>query len=408
MRGVMINKIKNIDISYKDFIPALSGLIGKIALVSSFALVWAQELSITNPNFVLGNIRIEILIGSIITLLVSLWKSDIAPAGTLAPLVVLIPVMSSFGVHPLILGITVGFLGILAVRSGLFKYLLNLPGVTCKTSITFAFGISGIWMSVNKLYVFFSQEKHTFWTMLMVLIIIYFILLYFKKIWLVIPAVSIVAFLIPYVFGMGYVITPIKLNLNLNPSYWWNDMWGIGFGLNVMTILKTIPFAFFVILLWAIDTLSIQTIRESSYEKEEIKEQLDVDQSFLVVAVRNIIGSFLGGAQSGSLWRSFLIPLYIVKRPMRNCAILLGVLGVIASLTIIPIQILSYTPLVWSVLLFGVFMPFVVKSVTNINNEKTVSKKLSILIFASIGILISPILTWISSVLYEKLERRKF
>ncbi len=403
----MVNKIKNLDISYKDFIPALSGLIGKIALVSSFALVWAQELSITNPNFVLENIRIEILIGSIITLLVSLWKSDIAPAGTLAPLVVLIPVMSSFGVHPLILGITVGFFGILAVRSGLFKYLLNLSGFTCKTSITFAFGISGIWMSVEKMYIFFSQEKHTFWTMLIVLMIIYFILFYLKKIWLVIPIVSIVAFLIPNVVGMGYVITSVNLNLNLNPLYWWNDMWGIGFGLNGMTILKTIPFAFFVILLWAIDTLSIQAIRENSYEKEEIKEQFDVVQSFSVVVVRNIIGSFLGGAQTGSLWRSFLIPLYMVKRPMRNCAILLGVLGVIASLTIIPIQILSYTPLVWSVLLFGVFMPFTVIAVTNIYNEKIFIKKIFILIFGIIGVFISPILTWIASVLYEKLERRR-
>ena len=143
------------------------------------------------------------------------------------------------------------------------------------------------------------------------------------------------------------------------------------------------------------------------YEKEEIKEQFDVVQSFSVVVVRNIIGSFLGGAQTGSLWRSFLIPLYMVKRPMRNCAILLGVLGVIASLTIIPIQILSYTPLVWSVLLFGVFMPFTVIAVTNIYNEKIFIKKIFILIFGIIGVFISPILTWIASVLYEKLERRR-
>ena len=98
----MVNKIKNLEISYKDFIPALSGLIGKIALVSSFALVWAQELSITNPNFVLENVRIEILIGSIITLIAAIFYPNAAPAGTLAPLVVLLPVMSAFGVHPLI------------------------------------------------------------------------------------------------------------------------------------------------------------------------------------------------------------------------------------------------------------------------------------------------------------------
>lgn len=403
----MINIIKNLDISYKDFIPALSGLIGKIALVSSFALVWAQELSIDNPNFVLENVRIEILIGSIITLIASLLYPNAAPAGTLAPLVVLIPVMSAFGVHPLILGITVGVFGILAVRSGLFKNLVDLSGFTCKTSITLVFGISGIWMSVQKLYTFFNHEKHIFWIMMIFLIIIYVILFCSRKNGLVIPAVSVAAFLIPKLAGTGYVITPVSLNLNLNPFYWWNDMWGIGFGLNGITILKTIPFAVFVILLWAIDTLSIQTIREGSYRKEEEKEQLDIVQSFSVIAIRNIIGSFLGGAQTGSLWRSFLIPLYMVKRPMRKCAVLLGVLGIIASLTIIPIQIMSYTPLVWSVLLFGIFMPFAVVALTNTKNAGEPRTKILILTFSIVGIAISPIVTWIASVLYEKLERQR-
>lgn len=403
----MVNKIKNLEISYKDFIPALSGLIGKIALVSSFALVWAQELSITNPNFVLENVRIEILIGSIITLIAAIFYPNAAPAGTLAPLVVLLPVISAFGVHPLILGIAIGVIGILVVRSGLFKKLIDLSGFTCKTSITLAFGIAGIWMSVQKLYTFFNQEEYIFWILIILLVIAYLILICLKRNWLVIPVVSVVAFLIPKLFGTGYEITPVSLNLNLNPFYWWNDMWGIGFGLNGLTILKTIPFAFFVIILWAIDTLSIQTIREGSYAKEEKKERLDIVQSFSIIAIRNIIGSFLGGAQTGSLWRSFLIPLYMVKRPMRKCAVLLGVLGIIASLTMIPIQIMSYTPMVWSVLLFGIFMPFAVIALTNTKNVKGARTKIFILIFSIVGITISPIITWIASVLYEKLEGRR-
>ncbi|GLB29424.1 membrane protein [Lacrimispora amygdalina] len=400
----MINKMKNIDISYKDFIPALSGLIGKIALVTSFALVWAQELSITNPDFVLENVRIEILIGSIITLIASFLYPNAAPAGTLAPLVVLIPVMSAFGVHPLILGITVGVLGILAVRSGLFKYLLDLSGFTCKTSITLTFGISGVWMSIQKLYAFFDEKKHVFWILTVVLIIVYLILFYFKKNWLVIPVISIFAFIIPELVGTGYMIIPVNLNLNLNPFYWWNDMWGIGFGLNGVTILKTIPFALFIILLWAIDTLSIQAIREGSYGNKEKEEQLDIVQSFTSVAVRNMIGAFFGGAQTGSLWRSFLIPLYMIKRPMRICAVILSVFGIIASLTMIPIQIMSYTPLVWSVLLFGIIMPFTVIALTNIKNTKGLRIKLFILLFSALGIAVSPIITWIASVIYEKLE----
>ena len=403
----MIKKISESGLNSKDFIPALSGLIGKIALVSSFALVWAQELLITNPNFVLENVRIELLIGSIITLIAAILYPNAAPVGTLAPLVVLVPVMVAFGVHPLILGVTVGSIGLLVVRTGIFKRLVDLAGFTSKTSIALTFGISGVWMSASKLYFFFDQKEQIFWVLVIVLILIYMILGYYKKNWLVIPVASIVAFIIPRLFGAGYEMTPVTTNLNLNPFYWWNDMWGIGFGLNVVTVLKTIPFALFVILLWTIDTVSIQAIRDASYGVGEEKEHMDINQSFLIVSIRNIIGAFFGGAQTGSLWRSFLIPLYMVKRPMRISAILLGIVGIIASLTVVPIQIMLFTPLVWSVLLFGIFMPLVVMAISNIIKEKKTRTKILILLFSAMGIVINPILTWISSVIYEGIDKKK-
>jgi hypothetical protein len=403
----MTKKIKNLTFSFKDLIPALSGLIGKIALVSSFALVWAQELLIISPNFVLENVRIEILIGSIITLIAAALYPNAAPAGTLAPLVVLVPVMSAFGVHPLILGIEVGIVGLLVVRSGIFKHLVDLAGFTCKTSITLAFGISGVWLSANKIYSFFEQEKQIFWVLMIVLVFVYMILVYYKKSWLVILMASLVTLVIPKLFGSGYQILPISMKMNLNPFYWWNEVWGVGFGLNVITILKTLPFACFVILLWTIDTVSIQTIKEASYEKVEKKEDMDINQSFIIVSIRNIIGALFGGAQTGSLWRSFLIPLYMVKRPMRLCAVLLGIGGIIASITVVPIQIMSYTPLVWSVLLFGIFMPFIVVAVTNIIKAKKKRTKIFIVFFSILGIGINPIITWICSVIYEKLDKKQ-
>lgn len=403
----MVKKIKKLDLCYKDFVPALSGLIGKIALVSSFAIVWAQELLITHPNFVLENIRMEVFIGSIVTLIAAFLYPSAAPVGTLAPLVVMVPVMSAFGVHPLILGVAVGVIGILIVKMGLFTRLVNLAGFTCKTSITLTFGISGVWMSASKLYVFFTEDMYVFWILMVILILTYILLQHYKKNWLVIPVASLVAFVIPTLCGVGYRIAPVSMKLNLSPFYWWNEMWGIGFGLNVATILKTVPFALFVILLWTIDTVSIQTIREASYKKDEEKEHMDINQSFIIVAIRNMIGAFFGGAQTASLWRSFLIPLYMVKRPMRICAILLGIAGIIASLTVVPIQIMSYTPLVWSVLLFGIFMPFILVSLKNVIHEQKKRTKLSILLFALLGIGINPIVTWVFSVIYEKLDSGK-
>lgn len=399
----MINKMKKIELKYKDFVPVLSGLIGKIALVTSFALVWAQELAIRNPNFVLENVRSELLIGSTITLIVAIFYPNAAPAGTLAPLVVLVPAMSAFGVHPLILGITVGIIGVIAVKTGVFNRLVNLAGFICKTSITLTFGISGIWMSAVKMYSYFSKEKQIFWVLLFVLILTYSFLFYFNKKWLVIPVASLIAIVVPYLFQAGYQLEQVNLKLNLNPFYWWNDMWGIGFGLDMNTILRTIPFAFFIILLWTIDTVSIQTIREASYDDGEVKEHIDIEQSFVIVSIRNIIGALCGGAQTGSLWRSFLIPLYMVKRPMRNCAILLGIGGMIASILLVPIQIMSYTPLVWSVLLFGIFMPFTITAISSMMKEKKVRNIIIILIFSALGVAISPILTWISSVIYERI-----
>ncbi len=396
--------MKETNIKYTDLIPALSGLIGKIALVSSFAMVWANELQIMNPNFVLENVRVEILLGSIVTLIAAILYPQAAPAGTLAPLVVLVPTMSQFGVHPLILGIAVGVIGFLIVRTGIFKRLVELAGFICKTSLSLCFGISGVWMSVKKLYSFFYTDKPILVVLMVVLIIVYITLFYYKMSWLVIPVASFVAFVIPLLFHSGYDMPLVNINLNLSPFYWWNNMWGIGFGLDVMTILKTIPFAFFVILLWTIDTVSIQSIREASYGQNDNTEDMNIEQSFLIVSIRNIIGAFFGGSQTGSLWRSFLIPLYMVKRPMRICAMILGIAGITASLTVVPIQILSYTPLVWSVLLFGIFMPFTVTAISNIIHAKKAKTRILIICFALLGIGINPILTWIGSVVYEKTE----
>ena len=96
----------------------------------------------------------------------------------------------------------------------------------------------------------------------------------------------------------------------------------------------------------------------------------------------------------------------MIKRPIKNAAILLGILGILSSLTVIPIQIMAYPPLVWSVLLFGIFMPFTVIAVSYIRIEKKVQTKLAIIIFALLGIVINPIVTWITAVIYEKLKQK--
>ena len=402
-----MNEKKLINIKLIDFIPAISGLIGKIALASSLAFVWALELGITNKNFVFENVRIEILIGSLVTLIAAFVFPKASPPGTLAPLIVLVPIMAQFGVHPLILGVSIGIMGIIAVKTGVLAKLTTISGSVSRNSLTLAFGVSGIILAVEKLHSFFQQKSPSFITLVILLSIVYIILFKLKKTYLIIPIAAVISIIIPAVFRLDSDISYAGSELKLSPSYWWNELWGIGYGLDLKTILITLPFAFFVIFLWTIDTVSIQVLQENSYQDGEQKQEIDINQSFITVAIRNTIGVLFGGAQTSSLWRSFLIPLFMIKRPMRTCAIIMGLLGITFSLTSLPISILSYPPLVWSVLLFGIFVPFVVASVINILKSDKQSTKMAMVLLSLPGIFINPMITWICSLIYEKVIMRK-
>lgn len=388
--------------SLLDLIPALGGLIGKVALVSSFAFVWAKELGISTPNFVFENVRMEILIGSIITLISALIFHNITPAGTLAPLIVLIPTMENFGVHPFVLSIMVGILGIISVKTKVFERLISISGGICKTSLTLVFGVSGVILATQKLINFFGNRYIPLLLLLLTLATTYTLLFVYKKTWLIIPIAAGVSLAFSWLFGLE-IDTSSHINaIQFNPIYWWEDMWGIGFGLNIITILKTLPFALFVVLLWTVDTVSIQAVISTDFKENEKKEEINIKYSFMAVAIRNMIGGFFGGAQTSSLWRSFLIPLYMIKRPLRHASIMLGILGIIAGITALPIRILSFPPLVWSVLLFGIFIPFINTGIKILKDTNNFLKNFIIVLLAVFGIVFSPILTWFGGIVFEK------
>lgn len=400
-----IKKVRSYDVKLMDLIPAISGLIGKTALVTSFAVVWAKELNITTPGFVFENVRMELIIAGIITLVGAMFFKNIAPSGTLAPLVILVPAMASFGVHPFILSIAVGIIGIISIKTKLFHWFLRLSGQLSKTSITLTFGISGVYMASRNLNNFFGDQKILLLLMAAILIIAYTIITVKKKNWLVIPISAAVSLILPYAFGMNFPSAPHLPYPNLNPSFWWNEMWGIGYGLDIATVLRTLPFAFFVILLWAIDTVSITTMFDASGDKAS-RETIDIDRSFIITSIRNMVGGICGGAQTGALWRSYLIPLFMVRRPLRASSLLLGVLGLISGFLAVPIKIMSYPPLIWSVLLFGIFLPFVMVGLKNLQKSDAIFTKVLILLLTLVGVLVSPIITWVGAVLIEQLVNR--
>ena len=400
---MLMKKIKINPISFQliDFVPALSGLIGKTALVSSFAVVWASQYHITRSDFVFENVRLEMIIGSVITLLAALLLANTAPSGTLAPLIVMVPTMAAFGVHPFILGILAGIIGALGIKTKLFHKLIALSGTVSRTSLTLTIGISGVLLSFKNLNTFFADRHTSLLLILILLAFIYLLLRRWNKAWLIVPLAAIVSVIISVVSGISIgSVSHITLP-SFNPSYWWNEMWGIGFGLNAVTILKTLPFAFFILILWAIDTVSITTMLDANYKPGEKKEEISLESSILLTAFRNTVGGFFGGAQTSALWRSFLIPLFMVKRPLRPASILLGILGIIAGFTAIPIKVLSFPPLIWSVLLFGIFLPFTVVGLTNLRATEKWWKQLAIITVSAAGVFYSLIFTWVGAVLFE-------
>ena len=388
-----------------DFVPALSGLIGKTALVSSFATVWMGSLKISSPNFVFENVRLEMLIGSIITLVAALLLPNIAPSGTLAPFIILVPFMAAFGVHPFLLSIFVGIFGIIAIKTGVFNKLLALSGPICKTSLTLTFGISGLLLSVKKLDHFYSGQRLPFFLLLVSLSIIFYILHKKNKLWLMIPATATIALILSLSFRFIPQSPATTDSLPISPAYWWKNMWEIGFGLDPITIMKTLPFALFVVILWAIDTASITTMLEASHTENK-KEDLDLNTSFLITSIRNMIGGCFGGAQTGALWRSFLIPLSMVRRPMRPASILMGAIGILVGISYYPIALLSFPPLVWSVLLYGIFLPFLVVGLKNLRGLVKQMDIFIILLCMAVGVIFSPIVTWTLCLAYEKLVKR--
>ena len=394
------------EISYKDLVPALAGLIGKISLVASFAVVWAQELGIHTPDFVFQNIRLEIFIGGIIAFFTAVISSKLAPAGTLAPLVILIPSMVKFGVHPLMLSLLVGIIGLLMIRTGHLDQLMKMSGYYTKTSLTLVFGVSGVWVSWKNLYQFFENQFIALGLLMLILIILYISLLKMDKNWLMIPLAAMISLLIPICFGITIDLSPVKEGLILDPIYWWDEIWGVGLGINLITILKTLPFALFIMLLWAMDTVAITTLLEGQTHKEQEKEEININQSFILVAIRNIIGGLLGGAQTASLWRSFLIPLMMIKRPMRGATFLLSALCIVVGILGTPIKILSFIPLVWTVLLFGIFMPLTLTGLQKLREADHYLEVGFLMGIAILGIIYSPIITWVGALLFEKIKNK--
>lgn len=394
---------KNYNIRIEDIVPALSGAVGKVALVAAFSLAWVKGLGISDPAFVTENVRLEVFLGGLLTILLcSIFNPTSAPPGTLAPLIPIIPSMATFGVHPLTLGILIGILGIIISVFKCFDKITEINGTGTKGGIILLFGIMGILSSIDSLRKWASSYSNSLFTILIIVgLVIYLLLSRLGYKWLVIPLLSAAALFISSLFGIYPEIkTAVSLPI-INPNTWWFEKWGIGFDFTSKAFIKALPFALLAIVMWPTDALAIKTLQQSNYPQRAEKSLFDMSSTFLIVSIRNIIGAILGGAQTAAIWRSFMIPLSIIKRPIGGSALLLGITGVLFGFLGFPLDIAVFPPLIWLVLIFGVYMPLIEIGL-NILKSPVHGQIAGLCIL--VGLALNPVAGWITAVLIENLK----
>lgn len=391
---------KNYTVRLEDIIPALSGTIGKIALAAAFALAWAKGYGISNGAFVTENVRLELVVGSIITIIFSaILNPYSAPPGTLAPLIPLIPLMASIGVHPLILGILIGVLGLITAKFKFFDKIMEINGASARGGIILLFGIMGIMSSLDSLTKWTSTKNDSILIVLITLGVIGYLFLNKMNLkWLMIPLAAVIGILVPAFYKIYPEVKALPAFPILNPKVWWEQMWGLGFGFTTINFIKALPFALLAVVMWPTDGIAIKTIQECNYGEKGKKAVFHMNSTFALASIRNIVGAILGGAQTAAVWRSFMIPLGIVKRPIGGSAFILGICGITFALLGFPIDIAIFPPLIWLVLLFGVYIPLVE---IGLNTLKTPAQKQIAAISLLAGLAINPVIGWVAAIVIE-------
>lgn len=393
----------NYSLRLKDLIPALSGIIGKTALVAAFAMAWMKGLGITNPSFVTENVRLEIIIGSIACILfTSFLNPYAAPPGTLAPLIPLVPLMASLGVHPLIHGLFIGVLGLILSSMNYFNKIAELNGTAARAGVTLLFGIMGILSSVDSITKWATAKSNTMHILLIASgVFVYLLLTRIKCKWLMIPAAAVIGFIVPAMYGVLPQINTAPALPIINPRTWWVDLWGIGWGIEGINFVKALPFALLAVMMWPTDAVALRVIQESNYGPKAKRSLFEMNSTFAFVSIRNIIGCLFGGAQTSAIWRSFMIPLSIVRRPIGGSSFFLGVFGIAFALLGFPIDIAVYPPILGLVLLFGIFLPLTEVGLSTLKTPAQVQIA-SLCVIA--GLSINPVIGWAIALAAENLN----
>ena len=391
-------------IEIEDLVPALAATIGKIVMVAAVAGAFAGPLGLSDA-FVVENTRFEMLIAAIffVILFSGLFNPAANLAGTHGPMIPLIPLIVASGGHPLALGLLVGLFGlILSVSKGGSK-LMALTSDGVRGGLLIYLGAIGLLNQIKNLTGWATGIDMGYVGFIVILctIIMYALLARLEMRWLSIPLGSGIAFIIAFALGAPFEFVTEPGIPPLSPTYWWGETTGWKMGLpDLNAFISVAPFAVLAVAMWSPDVMGQRVFQELNYPRHTDKVLMNVDDTMGVSAVRQAVGSALGGGNLASSWGTYIIPAAIAKRPIPGGAILTGIFCIIAALWGYPMDLAVWPPVLSVALIVGVFMPLL-EAGMQMTRSTTSSQSAGIVVFASA--FVNPVFGWSMTMLLDNL-----
>ena len=387
----------------EDTIPAMAATIGKVVMVGAIAATFAGALGL-NEDFILENVRYELLIASVFIIIFSGFLLPTANlAGTHGPLIPLIPIVVAAGGHPMAFGLLIGAFGLILAISKGGSMLANLTSKGVCGGLLLYLGFVGTASQVKKLFAWAEGigMSHIAFVVIFCTIILYALLEHFRKRWLAVPLSCLLGGTIAFAMGAPFAFHTEPGLPNMNPMYWWGEDTGWMLGLpTIEHFMVVLPFAILAVAMWSPDFLGHQVFQKISYPERTEKVHMNIDDTMTTASIRQTFGSLLGGTNFTSSWGTYIVPAAIAKRPIPAGALLTALFCIIAAVWGYPMDLAIWQPVLCVALIVGVFVPLLEAGMEMTREGKT-TQSAAIVVFSSA--LVNPAFGWALTMLLDNL-----
>nr|WP_298379103.1 DUF3360 family protein [uncultured Halomonas sp.] len=388
----------------EDWVPAMAATIGKIVMVAAIVTAFAAPLGLSD-DFIIENVRYEMLIAAVlfVVLVSGFFNPRSNLAGTHGPLIPLVPLIVASGGHPMALGLMIGILGFLL---GIFKggsLLAKLTSNGVAGGLLLYLGFIGITSQIGKLFTWAEGFDMAYLAFVVIIatILMYAYLEHLQMRWLAIPMGCLLAAVLSFALGAPFEFSTEPGIPNMNPFYWWGESTGWQLGLpELHHFVAVAPFALLAVAMWSPDFVGHRAFQQLNYPPNTERVIMDLDDTAITAAARQVTGSLLGGGNITSSWGTYIVPAAIARRPIPAGAILTGLLCVVAAIWGYPMDLAVWQPVLSVALLVGVYVPLLEAGMQMTQKGKT-TQSAAIVIFSSA--LVNPVFGWSLTVLLDNM-----